>query len=185
MKKEGQEDARLTPQKAIELLQIIKNNTPNLSVVIGFDHVKNIKDFIIVCADVDSELQAELLLNGYCHKTSVTKPKDVTVSQFKEILSLVDINPLVLLGTNEDLAQDITDIAVDNGALFRDANGEILRVLGVEDRRTVKDFMEGNNEDGILVMFSGNSQKSETAGRSHNIRDVRSLIKKNQLSALF
>ena len=177
---------RLQPEKVIELLQLIKDDS-DLSVVIGFDKVNKIKDFVIVSPGLESELQGEFFLHGHCPGKFLTvKPREVKVSQFKEILQLTGLDPNSLLGDDKNLSAKVTDMAIDTGALFSDEkSGKVIRVLGIEDSRTVRDFINGDDENGILVQLSGSKQDSKTAGRIHNLKDLRHLIEHRQLSAIF
>lgn len=178
-------DGPVTPERAIDLLQIIKEDPQNTSIVMAIDSGNKVKDFMVVEKDLESELQAEVFFAGCCSKTKVVDLLDLTISDFKEILQLAMIDPNQMIGSANEFAATVEDMAIDRGAIFGDKNGEMITVSKLEDKRKLSDFMKGNNDDGIWITFSGDKLKSEMAGNSYSLTEVRNLIETKHLCALF
>lgn len=175
----------VTPERAIDLLEMIKREVKNTSIILGIDSGNEIKDFMLVEETIEAELQAEMVLAGSCSKTKRLNLLNLSVSDFKEVLQLANINPDDLIGDVNEFAATVEDMAIDKGAIFSDEVGGLITVSTLEDKRTLRDFMSGNNDDGIWITFGGSKIKSKMAGNSYNLTEVRNLIGTKRLSALF
>lgn len=178
-------DSTVTPEQAIDLLSLIKNKTTGLAIVLGVNNVNSIEGFLVVEKGLDSEMQAEVLIANSFSKTVVLDLLELSVSQYKEILKLANIDPSDVIGNVNEFADSVKDMAIDTGAIFSDKEGCLITVGALEDKRKLIDFIDGNSDDGIYITFNSAKSESKLAGCSYNLTEVRKLIESKSLCALF
>lgn len=175
----------VTPEQAIDLLSLIKEKTPNMSIILGKNNVNDIEGFMTVEKGIESEMQAEALIAQSFNATTVLDLLDLSVNQYKEILKLASIDPDDAIGNVNDFADSVKDMAVDKGAIFSDKEGYLITVGALEDKRKLVDFVDGNSESGIYITFNSAKSESKLANCSYSLEEVRKLIESKSLFALF
>ncbi|MBO6224876.1 MAG: hypothetical protein J6N72_05410 [Psychrobacter sp.] len=175
----------VTPERVIDVLQMVKDGENNSSIVLGIDDYHKIEDFMVVQKNIESELQAEMVFSSSCSKTNVLDLLDITVSDFKELLQLANINPNELIGDADDFAATLEDMAIDKGAIFSDDAGRMITVAKLEDKRKLSDFLKGDSDSGIFITFNGTKLKSKIAGNSYSLKELRDLIDSKHINAVF